>query len=208
MYPATCASVVTTTLGCGAVASAPKAALVDAGMDLPSSIMAPANCRGSSGDECPRSASRPARLADDASGLGRIVGSAPPSTRDHVTGALAISAAFVAAAANTTGVVAIGSPTSTSGAVCPSDAAVAVMRSTQTLDSGTHASALMLPDAITAAVSAESCGLMTVSTQVFDDSSKSFAMSVSAGAMEVSATTTRRSLSRHPDSAAANSGFR
>ena len=58
------------------------------------------------------------------------------------------------------------------------------MRSTQTLDSGTHASALMLPDAITAAVSAESCGLMTVSTQVSDDSSKSFAMSDSAGAME------------------------
>ena len=104
--------------------------------------------------------------------------------------------------------MAIGSPTSTSGAVCPSDAAVAVMRSTQTLDSGTHASALMLPDAITAAVSAESCGLMTVSTQVSDDSSKSLAMSDRAGAMEVSATTTRRSRSRHPDSAAANSGFR
>ena len=199
---------VTTTLGCGAVDSAPNAALVDAGMDLPSSIMAPANWRGSSGDECPRSARSPARLADDASGLGRIVGSAPPSTLVQVTGALAISAAFVAAAANTTGVVAIGSPTSTSGAVCPSDAAVAVMRSTQTLDSGTHASASTPPDATTAAVSAESCGLITVSTQVSDASSKSFAMSASAGAMEVSAITTSCSLSRHPDSAAANSGFR
>ena len=149
--------------------------------------MAPANWRGSSGDECPRSARSPARLADDASGLGRIVGSAPPSTLVQVTGALAISAAFVAAAANTTGVVAIGSPTSTSGAVWPSDAAVAVMRSTQTLDSGTHASASTPPEATTAAVSAESCGLITVSTQVSDASSKSFAMSASAGAMEVSA---------------------
>ena len=199
---------VTTTLGCGAVDSAPNAALVDAGMDLPSSIMAPANWRGSSGDECPRSARSPARLADDASGLGRIVGSAPPSTLVQVTGALAISAALVAAAANTTGVVAIGSPTSTSGAVCPSEAAVAVMRSTQTLDSGTHASASAPPEATTAAVSAESCGLIIVSTQVSEASSKSFAMSASAGAMEVSAITTSCSRSRHPDSAAANSGFR
>ena len=158
--PATCASLVTTTLGCGAVARAPNAALVDAGMDLPSSIIAPANWRGSSGEECPRRASRPARLAEDASGSGRIVGSVPPSTRDQVTGSLAIAAAFVAAAANTTGVVAIGSPTSTSGGVWPSDAAVAVMRSSQTLDSGTQASASRPPEASTAAVSAESCGLI------------------------------------------------
>ena len=90
--------------------SAPNAALVDAGMDLPSSIMAPANWRGSSGDEWPRSARSPARLAADASGSGRIVGSVPPSTRAQLTGSVAISAAFVAAAANTTGVEAIDSP--------------------------------------------------------------------------------------------------
>jgi hypothetical protein len=117
LYAAICASLVSTTLGRSAAASAPNAAPVDAGIVLPSSIIAPANWRGSSGEECPRNAISPARLADDASGSGRMVGSVPPSTRAQVTGSLAISAALVAAAANTTGDVAIGSPASTSGAL-------------------------------------------------------------------------------------------
>jgi hypothetical protein len=200
--------VVSTTLGCWLAASAPNAALVEAGIVLPSSIMAPANCRGSSGDEWPRSAMSPARLAEEASGSGRIVGRPPPSTLVQVTGSLATSAAVVAAAARTTGVEAMGSPTVTSGAVWPSDAAVAAIRSTQTLDSGTHASASMPPDAMTAAVSAESCALITVSTHASDAASYSLATSVSAGAIDVSATTTTCSVSAQPLSAAARSGDR
>ncbi len=47
------------------------------------------------------------------------------------------------------------------------------MRSSHTLDSGTHASAAALPEANTAAVSAESCAVISVATQSFEASSKS-----------------------------------
>jgi hypothetical protein len=81
------------------------------------------------------------------------------------------------------------------------------MRSSHTLDSGTHASAAALPEANTAAVSAESCGVISVATQSFEASSKSRAIWASAGAMVRSATTTSCSGSAHPPSADASSGF-
>ena len=141
-------------------------------------------------------------------GRGGSWASVPESNRVQVTGSVAISAALLAGAANTTGEVATGSPTSTSGALCPRDAAVAAVRSIQTLDSGTQASASSPPEASTAAVSAESCAVISVSTHVSEAASKSSAMSASAGAIDVSATMTSCTLSAHPESAVAKSGFR
>ncbi|BDZ55905.1 hypothetical protein GCM10025870_29780 [Agromyces marinus] len=151
----------------------------------------------------------PARLAADASGSGSIAGSVPFRIRAQLTGSAATAWASVAGTANTTGEVAIEAPAVAFGAPRPSEAAVAAVRSSHTLESGTHASAAIVPAAISAAVSAESCARTSVSTHRSGSASKSAASSATGSAIEVSATISSASISSHTGiSAAARIGFR
>ena len=84
-----------------------------------------------------------------------------------------------------------------------------LVRSIQTDESGIHASASRVPAASAAVVSAESCARTSRSTHRFGLAEKSSASSMTAVAIDVSATTTIGSIVSHAASSAdANNGFR